>query len=426
MSQRIQKATLQVAESLVTLLETDVLPIIGVDTESFWKGFATIVDDLTSKNTALLKKRDALQSKIDDWHRQHRDKAFDAKAYKQFLTDIGYLVPTPDSVTVNPQQVDIEITNQAGPQLVVPVKNARFALNAANARWGSLYDALYGTDVIPEADGAEKSGGYNPIRGNKVIAYARKFLDSAAPLKSGSHQQSTAYRINSGKLQVEIDNKMMELRNPSQFVGYRGDPSAPESVLLINNGLHIEIQIDAAHPIGTNDPANVKDVVLEAAVTTIQDCEDSVAAVDAEDKVEIYRNWLGLVTGDLQETFAKDGKSMTRVLSPDREYQNPLGETFSLPGRSLLFVRNVGHLMRNNTVIDKQGEEIYEGILDAVVTSAISAIDVQQRNNLPNSRRGSIYIVKPKMHGPEEVSFACELFARVEQLLNLAPNTIKM
>lgn len=426
MTQRTQIGSLQVATVLAQFLDNDVLPVIGLDKETFWTGFAAIINDLTPTNTALLKKRDDIQARIDQWHRDHRQEKFDADAYKQFLLDIGYLVETPADVAVNPQHVDSEITSQAGPQLVVPVKNARFALNAANARWGSLYDALYGTDVISHDDGAERAGGYNPIRGNKVIQYARQFLDKAVPLAGGSHCHSKAYRIENGKLIVELDDRVSELKNAEQFVGYKGNETNPSSVLLINNGLHIEIQVDANHPIGKDDPANVKDLVLEAAVTTIQDCEDSVAAVDAIDKVEVYRNWFGLINGNLQETFAKDGKQMTRVLNKDREFIGKTGSPLSLHGRSLLFVRNVGHLMRNNSILDGNSEEVYEGIMDAVVTSAIGAVDVRQKNALRNSRNGSIYIVKPKMHGPEEVEFTCELFSRVEVLLALPENTIKM
>ena len=422
-----QIGSLQVADVLANFIETEVLPVINIDREKFWSGFAALIDQLTPLNTALLAKREKIQGQIDEWHRNHRQQGHDPKAYKQFLQQIAYLVDQPDDVKVVLQHVDSEITSQAGPQLVVPLKNARFALNAANARWGSLYDALYGTDVISEKHGAEQAGGYNPIRGQKVITYARNFLDGATPLFTGSHQDSVSYAVVDQQLLVALaDGSQSKLKNPAQFVGYRGHAEQPESILLSNNGLHIEIQIDANHPIGKDDPARVKDLVLEAAITTIQDCEDSIAAVDAEDKVEVYRNWLGLIRGNLQETFVKDGKSLTRTLNPDREYVNPGGGAFQLPGRSLLFVRNVGHLMRNNAIIDDRGEHIYEGILDAVVTSAISAIDIQQGNSLRNSREGSIYIVKPKMHGPEEVAFTCQLFAKVEQLLELPSNTLKM
>ncbi len=424
MTQRKQIGNLQVAENLVELLNNTVLPSIKVETEQFWAGFESLVNELTPINEALLEKRESLQQQIDQWH---CDNEFDLAKYKSFLTEIGYLVDCNEDVSVNPSNVDSEITSQAGPQLVVPVKNARFALNAANARWGSLYDALYGTDVISEEDGAEKAGGYNAVRGNKVIAYAREFLDKAAPLASGSHKDSAGYSVVANQLQVTLtDGGQTALANPEKFVGYCGSSDKPDSILLLNNGLHVEIQFDANHSIGKDDPANVKDLVLEAAVTTIQDCEDSIAAVDAEDKVEVYKNWFGLIQGSLQESFNKGGQEMTRVLSADREYTDPQGKSFSLHGRSLLFVRNVGHLMRNNTVIDGNGKEIFEGILDAVVTSAISTIDVKNLNSLSNSRQGSIYIVKPKMHGPEEVAFACELFSKVENLLGLEKNTIKM
>lgn len=426
MSTRESIGGLQVASILADFINNEVLPKINVDSTTFWQGFENIINDLSPINTQLLAKREQLQAQIDQWHRDHREAGHDAVAYKQFLHDIGYLVEQPGQVTVNPSNVDSEISQQAGPQLVVPVKNARFALNAANARWGSLYDALYGTDVIAEDDGAEKAGGYNPIRGAKVIAYGREFLDKAVPLSCGSHQHATAYRIIEGQLKIDLQGQINSLKNPAQLVGYQGEPESPSSILLLNNGLHIEIQIDANHPIGKDDSAHVKDIVLEAAVTTIQDCEDSVAAVDAEDKCEVYRNWLGLISGNLQETFNKEGKALTRVLNPDREFKSPKGETITLHGRSLLFVRNVGHLMRNNAIIDAKGEEIYEGIMDAVITSAIGKIDVSRQNQLRNSRTGSIYIVKPKMHGPKEIAFACELFSRVEALLGLEANTIKM
>lgn len=427
MTDRVQIGGLQVAKQLADFVNGEVLPRIDMKAEDFWSGFEAIINDLSPENVALLKKRDELQAKIDAWHQGRRGEPHDHTAYKAFLEKLGYLVPEGEDFQVTTENVDTEIAEQAGPQLVVPVKNARFALNAANARWGSLYDALYGTDAIPEDDGATRAGGYNPVRGARVIAFARQFLDQAVALANGSHSDAKKYQIVDGKLQVTLaDGSNVGLASPEKFVGYLGEPANPESVLLKNNGLHIEIQIDPTSPIGQSDAAGIKDVVLEAAVTTIQDCEDSIAAVDAEDKVETYRNWLGLVNGDLEETFNKDGRMMTRRLNGDREFTAPDGSTLTLPGRSLLFVRNVGHLMRNEAILDKNGEEVFEGIMDAVITSAIAVLDVRKLNKLRNSRNGNIYIVKPKMHGPEEVVFACKLFTRVEELLGLDANTIKV
>jgi len=422
---RTQKGGLQVATVLSDLIEQRILPGTGIEPAAFWAGFETITDTFAPRNRELLAKRDAIQARIDGWHRSQAGK-HDAAAYKKFLGEIGYLLPEPADFKVTTANVDPEIAEQCGPQLVVPVMNARYALNAANARWGSLYDALYGTDAIAETDGAVKGPGYNEIRGAKVIAWAKKFLDEAAPLASGSHKDATAYTVEGGKLLVTVGGATTALKDADKFVGYTGDAAKPSSVLLKNNGLHVEIEIDPRHVIGATDAAGVKDVVLESAITTIQDCEDSVAAVDAIDKVVAYSNWLGLIEGDLAETLSKGGKTITRALNPDREYSKPDGGKLVLPGRSLLFVRNVGHLMTNPAVILADGHEIPEGILDGIVTVLISSRDVAKRNRHRNSRTGSIYIVKPKMHGPEEVQFACDLFAAIEDLVKLPRNTIKI
>ncbi len=427
MSSRITIGGLQVSSELADFINQEALPKVGIDEKTFWQSFEEIIHKFGPVNKALLKKRDDIQEKIDAWHVAHKEQGNDAKSYKAFLDEIGYLVHEGDDFTITTENVDTEIALQAGPQLVVPVKNARFALNAANARWGSLYDALYGTDAISEDDGAERAGGYNPVRGDKVIAFAKNFLDQAVPLKQGSHRDATLYQIENGGLSVTLSaNEKTSLKNENQLQGFVGAEQSPQSILLKNNGLHLEIQIDANSPIGASDKAGVKDVVLEAAITTIQDCEDSVAAVDAEDKVEVYRNWMGLVFGDLEETFEKGGKKTTRKLNEDRKYTALDGSDLVLHGRSLLFVRNVGHLMQNSAILDKNGEEVYEGIMDAMVTCAIASVDTKQKNALTNSRNGNIYIVKPKMHGPEEVAFACDLFAAVETALNLKENTIKM
>ncbi|MFM0175986.1 malate synthase G [Paraburkholderia sediminicola] len=424
MTQMNPRGGLQVAANLDQFVETEALPGTGIDSAAFWSGFDALVHELAPKNRALLAERDRLQTELDNWHHANPGPVRDLRAYRAFLEGIGYIVPVPASVKATTDQVDTEIAEQAGPQLVVPLSNQRYALNAANARWGSLYDALYGTDAIPESGGAEKQKAFNPVRGAAVIAYARKFLDQAAPLANGSHADATRYSVEGGKLVVTLKNGTSELKTPAQFIGYQGEESAPSAVLLKHNGLHFEIQIDASDSIGKTDSAHVKDVVVEAAVSTIIDCEDSVAAVDADDKVLLYRNWLGLMTGDLTEEVTKNGKTFTRRLNADRVYTAANGTApVVLHGRSLLFIRNVGHLMTNPAVLTKDGQEIPEGILDAVITTLCALHD---RKHQLNSRTGSIYIVKPKMHGPAEVAFASELFARVEDLLKLPRNTIKM
>ncbi|NPT55276.1 malate synthase G [Paraburkholderia elongata] len=424
MTQMNPRGGLQVAANLDQFVETEALPGTGIESAAFWSGFDALVHELAPKNRALLAERDRLQTELDTWNRANPGPVRDLRAYRAFLEGIGYIVPSPANVKATTDQVDTEIAEQAGPQLVVPLSNQRYALNAANARWGSLYDALYGTDAIPETNGAEKQKAFNPVRGAAVIAYARKFLDEAAPLANGSHADATLYSVEGGKLVVTLKSGKTELKTPAQFIGYQGDASAPSAVLLKHNGLHFEIQIDANDSIGKTDSAHVKDVLVEAAVSTIIDCEDSVAAVDADDKVQLYRNWLGLMTGDLTEEVTKGGKTFTRRLNADRVYTAANGTApVVLHGRSLLFIRNVGHLMTNPAVLTIDGHEIPEGILDAVITTLCALHD---RKHKLNSRTGSIYIVKPKMHGPAEVAFASELFARVEDLFKLPRNTIKM
>jgi len=415
---------LQIAPTLQRFIEDEVLPGTDIEAGTFWQGFSTLVHDLAPQNRALLAERERLQAELDNWHRQHPGPIGDMAAYQHFLQRIGYLVDAPENVQISTHNVDREIAVQAGPQLVVPLSNARYALNAANARWGSLYDALYGTDAIAETAGAERGRGYNPVRGAKVIAYARQFLDSAAPLDGASHRDANTYAVNQGRLQVTLtDGRQVGLQHPAQFSGYRGEPNTPTAILLHHHHLHFEIQIDPASAIGQQDLAGVKDILLEAALTTIIDCEDSVAAVDADDKVNVYRNWLGLMKGDLSEPVNKGGKTFSRTLATDRQYHGADGLPLSLPGRSLLFIRNVGHLMTNPAIHDRDGREIPEGILDAVVTSLIGLHDLKRRGN---SREGSLYIVKPKMHGPAEVAFADQLFGRVEALLGLPAHTLKM
>ncbi|WP_168382721.1 malate synthase G [Acinetobacter indicus] len=423
MTARIQKGKLAIAKELYDFIENEALPGSGLDSDTYWKNFEQVVVDLTPKNKALLAKRDDLQAKIDEWHRNN---TFELEAYKAFLSEIGYLLPEVEDFQITTENVDEEIALLAGPQLVVPVRNARYCLNAANARWGSLYDALYGFDVISEEDGAEKGKGYNPKRGEKVIAFAKNFLDETFPLAQGSHADATKYAVEGNALVVSLkDGSTTTVADAAQFVGYNGEAAAPTEVVLKNNGLHVIIQIDANSPIGQTDAAGVKDVVLEAAVTTIQDLEDSVAAVDAEEKVEGYRNWLGLMKGTLEESIEKNGKTITRKLNADRTFKNVEGGETKVHGRSLMLLRNVGHLMTNPAIL-VDGEEIYEGIMDALVTPLLTVADIRGENTIKNSRKGSMYIVKPKMHGPEEVAFAVELFERAEQALGLPAKTLKI
>jgi malate synthase len=430
MTDRVSVGNLRVARVLYDFVNNEALPGTDIDPDSFWAGVDKVVADLTPQNQDLLRRRDELQAQIDKWHRQRVIEPIDPEAYREFLAEIGYLQPEPADFTITTSGVDDEITTTAGPQLVVPVTNARFALNAANARWGSLYDALYGTDVIPESDGAEQGTSYNKVRGDKVIAYARRFLDEAVPLSSGSWAEATGVSIADGQLQITSGADSTGLASPEQFVGYSGELGSPNwSVLLVNHGLHIEILIDPESPIGKTDAAGIKDVVLESAVTTIIDFEDAVAAVDADDKVRAYRNWLGLNKGDLSAQVDKDGDTFTRVLNQDRQYTTPDGGELVLPGRALLFVRNVGHLMTNDAIVDADGNEVFEGMMDALFTglAATHGLKASKANGpLTNSRTGSIYIVKPKMHGPDEVAFTAELFSRVEDVLGLPQATLKV
>ncbi|MFR0673574.1 malate synthase G [Enterobacterales bacterium AW_CKDN230030176-1A_HGKHYDSX7] len=427
MTERINVGGLQVAKVLHDFIVDEALPGTGLEADRFWSDVAALIEALVPRNRALLAHRDALQAQIDDWHRQRQGRPHDPAAYKAFLQEIGYLLPPAGEVQITTENVDEEIARLAGPQLVVPVSNARFALNAANARWGSLYDALYGTDAIAEDDGAQRGAGYNPVRGARVVAFARAFLDQAMPLAEGSHAGTTRYWVEHGALQVTLaDGQTRGLRDPSQLAGYRGQAEAPTAILLRHHGLHVELQIDAQTPIGRTDSAGIKDLLMEAALTTIMDCEDSVAAVDAADKTLVYRNWLGLMKGDLSERVTKSGTTFTRTLEPDREYTCADGGRLILPGRSLLFVRNVGHLMTTPAVLDARGDDVPEGMLDALVTGLAALHDLNGTSQWRNSRRGSVYIVKPKMHGPEEVAFAVELFDRVETVLGLARHTLKI
>jgi malate synthase len=430
-TERVERSGLRIAAELDELVCRQILPGTGVDVEDFWRGFAALLAELGPENRQLLARRDELQASIDTWHLERKGRPIDPAEYRQFLEEIGYLVPEPEKFAIQTRNVDYEIAELAGPQLVVPVMNARFALNAANARWGSLYDAFYGTDILPEEPGREKGSSYNPARGELVVARATAFLDATVPLADAGHADVVAYGIGvdaDGNRQVRAvlaDGGNTGLLDPSRFAGFVGEPE-PSVILFENNGLHLEIQIDSSHPVGAAHPAGVKDVVLESAVTTIQDCEDSVSAVDAQDKCIVYGNWLGLMKGDLQETFDKGGRPLTRTLEADREYTSNTGEKLVLHGRSLMLVRNVGHLMTTDAVLDAQGDQIPEGFLDAAVTSLAAMHDLQDNGVFRNSRTGSVYIVKPKMHGPDEVALTCKLFAGVEEMLGLPLNTLKV
>lgn len=417
---------IKVEKNIYDFFSEKVVPEAELDVEQFWRDFEKIVLDFTPRNKELLEKRDELQNKIDAWIKENKEN-FDSEAYKKFLEEIGYLEKEVEDFEITVENVDDEIAKIAGPQLVVPINNARYAINAANARWGSLYDALYGSDIISEEGGAEKGDVYNPVRGNKVIAFCREFLDESVPLASGSHHDSTKYAVENGKLVVTLRNgEKVGLKDEEKFVGYQGDESAPRSILLKNNGLHIDIQIDPNHPVGKTDSAGIKDIVIESAITTIMDCEDSVTAVDAQDKLEVYKNWYGLIRGELTSTFKKGDKVIERKFNDDRVYKTPNGGELTLSGRVLMLVRNVGHLMVNNAVLNEDGTEAYEGILDAVFTSVIAKTNLLGKGKYINSKKGSIYVVKPKMHGSEEVKFTNDLFARVEDMLGLERNTIKI
>jgi len=423
----ITKGSLSVTEELLNFLSTEVLPGLEISEDHFWLSLEKIIHEFSPRNKELLDIRESMQGQIDAWHLANPGEEKNLDVYKDFLKEIGYLLPEGEDFKITTENVDPEISTIAGPQLVVPVMNARFALNAANARWGSLYDALYGTDMISEENGASKAGVYNPVRGDKVIEFAKKFLDDNFTIDNASYADINSFNVRDGLLEISLLNgKTTSLLNNDQFQGYLGSVEEPSAVLLKNNNLHAEIQIDPEHSVGATDPAGIKDVLLESAITTIQDCEDSVAAVDGEDKVTVYRNWLGLMKGDLKETFVKGGAEMTRSLNPDRNYIAPDGSNFTLPGRSLMLVRNVGHLMTNPAILDQKGDEVPEGILDAMFTICIAMHDLNGNSHLQNSKAGSIYIVKPKMHGPEEVQFTCDLFSAVEKSLNLNPLTAKI
>mgnify|MGYP000037986940 CR=1 FL=1 len=425
MTNRIQRGDLQVSEELDKLISEKVCVNIDVEPEQFWNSFNEVVKEFTPRNKALLAEREELQTKIDNWHKENKE--FDKETYKSFLKEIGYWVDTNEDFEIETTNVDAEISTIAGAQLVVPVMNARFALNAANARWGSLYDALYGTDMISEDDGAERGGAYNPVRGDKVIEFSKNFMNENFPLSNGTYQEIAAFQIADGNLDITLkDQTKVTLADNDKFVGYSGDVENPSGILMKNNNLHIEVQIDREDSVGKDDLAGIKDILVESAVTTIQDCEDSVAAVDGEDKATVYSNWLGLMQGNLEETFDKGGKAMTRKLNPDRDYSNPEGVGFTLPGRSTMLVRNVGHLMTTPAILDAEGNEIFEGIMDAMFTITIAKHDLLSNGTFKNSRTGSIYIVKPKMHGPKEVQLTCDLFAAVEKAVGLAPLTAKI
>ena len=425
MTNRIQRGDLQVSEELDKLISEKVCVNIDVEPEQFWNSFNEVVKEFTPRNKALLAEREELQTKIDNWHKENKE--FDKETYKSFLKEIGYWVDTNEDFEIETTNVDAEISTIAGAQLVVPVMNARFALNAANARWGSLYDALYGTDMISEDGGAERGGAYNPVRGDKVIEFSKNFMNENFPLSNGTYQEIAAFQINDGNLEITLkDQTKVTLADNDKFVGYSGDVENPSGILMKNNNLHVEVQIDREDSVGKDDLAGIKDILVESAVTTIQDCEDSVAAVDGEDKATVYSNWLGLMQGNLEETFDKGGKAMTRKLNPDRDYSNPQGVGFTLPGRSTMLVRNVGHLMTTPAILDAEGNEIFEGIMDAMFTITIAKHDLLSNGTFKNSRTGSIYIVKPKMHGPKEVQLTCDLFAAVEKAVGLAPLTAKI
>ena len=419
--------SLSIDPALEALVREEIIPGLGLDAEDFWNSFSHILNDLTPRNRELLEKRDRIQQQIDDWHLNRMEKPHDPQAYQEFLRSIDYLVPEGPDFKITTTGVDPEISQIPGPQLVVPVSNARYALNAANARWGSLLDAAYGTDVIPETEGAERGISYNPQRGEKVFGFVHGVLDASAPLAEGSFSRITGFSVDQGRLRMTLEGgHETGLQNPEQFAGFNGSPENPDSILLKKNGLHLEIQLDRNHPVGKDHPAGICDILLESAVTTIQDCEDSVAAVDASDKVHVYRNWLGLMKGDLSAKLDKGGKMITRTLNPDRKYKTPEGSEMVLPGRSLMLVRNVGHLMTTDAVLDEQGNEIFEGMLDGMMTALISLYDLRGLGTFQNSRSGSMYIVKPKMHGPEEVALTVELFGRIEKALGMEEGTLKI
>jgi len=424
---RVTIGSLSIDPALEALVREEIIPGLGLDAEDFWNSFSHILNDLTPRNRELLEKRDRIQQQIDDWHLNRMEKPHDPQAYQEFLRSIDYLVPEGPDFKITTTGVDPEISQIPGPQLVVPVSNARYALNAANARWGSLLDAAYGTDVIPETEGAERGISYNPQRGEKVFGFVHGVLDASAPLAEGSFSRITGFSVDQGRLRMTLEGgHETGLQNPEQFAGFNGSPENPDSILLKKNGLHLEIQLDRNHPVGKDHPAGICDILLESAVTTIQDCEDSVAAVDASDKVHVYRNWLGLMKGDLSAKLDKGGKMITRTLNPDRKYKTPEGSEMVLPGRSLMLVRNVGHLMTTDAVLDEQGNEIFEGMLDGMMTALISLYDIRGLGTFQNSRSGSMYIVKPKMHGPEEVALTVELFGRIEKALGMEEGTLKI
>ena len=424
---RVTIGSLSIDPALEALVREEIIPGLGLDAEDFWNSFSQILNDLTPRNRELLEERDRIQQQIDDWHLNRKGQPHDPQAYQEFLRSIDYLVPEGPDFKITTTGVDPEISQIPGPQLVVPVSNARYALNAANARWGSLLDAAYGTDVIPETEGAERGISYNPQRGEKVFGFVNGVLDASAPLAEGSFSRITGFSVDQGRLRMKLEGgHETGLQHPEQFAGFNGSPENPDSILLKKNGLHLEIQLDRNHPVGKDHPAGICDILLESAVTTIQDCEDSVAAVDASDKVHVYRNWLGLMKGDLSAKLDKGGKMITRTLNPDRKYKTPEGSEMVLPGRSLMLVRNVGHLMTTDAVLDEQGNEIFEGMLDGMMTALISLYDIRGLGTFQNSRSGSMYIVKPKMHGPEEVALTVELFGRIEKALGMEEGTLKI